>query len=151
MFYILIAIISGVTNVISRSVNFALSEKIGVYQSTLFNYIFGLIGSLGILFVSGEAAKLFAASSYGAPWMAYLGGLVGVAVVSLQVFLSSKVSSFYLTLLIFVGQLFMGIIIDCVVSGQISIPQILGGLLVVLGLGYNLFLDREKEAEVVLN
>lgn len=149
MFYILVAILSGITNVISRSVNFVLSEGIGVYQSTFFNYIFGLAGSFILLTISGEAFKLFTASSYSAPWIVYTGGLVGVAVVSLQVFLSSKVSSFYLTLLLFVGQLFTGIIIDYFSTVKISIYQVIGGILVVVGLGYNLYIDKSKEKETV--
>lgn len=149
MFYILVAILSGITNVISRSVNFVLSERIGVYQSTFFNYIFGLAGSFILLTISGETFKLFTDSSYSAPWIVYTGGLVGVAVVSLQVFLSSKVSSFYLTLLLFVGQLFTGIIIDYFSTVKISIYQVIGGILVVVGLGYNLYIDKSKEKETV--
>lgn len=149
MFYILVAILSGITNVISRSVNFVLSDKIGVYQSTFFNYIFGLIGSFILLVISGETFKLFTASSYSAPWIVYAGGLVGVAVVSLQVFLSSKVSSFYLTLLLFVGQLFTGIIIDCISTGKISVYQVIGGVLVIVGLRYNLHVDKSKDKETV--
>jgi len=145
MFFALIAILSGISNVISRSINFVLSEKLGVYQSTLFNYIFGLAGSILILFISGETSKLFASTSY---WLAYTGGLVGVAVVSLQVFLSSKVSSFYLTLLLFVGQLFTGIILDFILLGKISIWQVVGGILVIIGLSYNLYIDRVEEIEV---
>lgn len=148
MFYALIAILSGISNVISRSVNFVLSEKLGVYQSTLFNYIFGLAGSILILLISGETSKLFSSTSYDASWLAYTGGLVGVAVVSLQVFLSYKVSSFYLTLLIFVGQLFTGIILDFILSGKISIWQVIGGILVIIGLSYNLYIDRVEEIEV---
>ena len=149
MLYILIAILSGISNVISRSINFVLSDKIGVYQSTFFNYVFGLSGSLILLIVSGETFKLFAPSSYSAPWITYTGGLVGVAVVSLQVFLSSKVSSFYLTLLLFVGQLFTGIIIDCLSTGNLSIYQVIGGILVIVGLSYNLYIDKKLEKETV--
>lgn len=148
MFFALIAILSGISNVISRSINFVLSEKLGVYQSTLFNYIFGLAGSILILFISGETSKLFASTSYDANWLVYTGGLVGVAVVSLQVFLSSKVSSFYLTLLLFVGQLFTGIILDFILLGKISIWQVVGGILVIIGLSYNLYIDRVEEIEV---
>lgn len=72
-----------------------------------------------------------------------------MAVVSLQVFLSSKVSSFYLTLLLFVGQLFTGIIIDYFSTVKISIYQVIGGILVVVGLGYNLYIDKSKEKETV--
>lgn len=142
MIYILFAILCGVTNVLSRSVNFVLSEKIGMYQSTLFNYIFGLSGSFLLLFVSGETFKLFTESSYNAPWFVYAGGLLGVIVVTMLSFLSSKVSSFYLTLLLFVGQLFTGIIIDALSTGKISFYQLIGGALVVLGLSYNLYIDK---------
>lgn len=144
MVYITFAILCGITNVLSRSVNFVLSERIGMYQSTLFNYIFGLTGSFLLLLISGEAIKLVSTSSYTASWYVYTGGLLGVAVVTLLSLLSSKVSSFYLTLLLFVGQLFTGIIIDCISNGSISITQIIGGLLVVIGLSYNLYLDKNN-------
>lgn len=148
MIYILFAVLCGVTNVLSRSVNFVLSDKIGMYQSTLFNYILGLSGSFLLLLISGETLKLFTSSSYSAPWFVYTGGLFGVAVVTLLSFLSSKVSSFYLTLLLFVGQLFTGIIIDALSTGKISFYQIFGGALVVLGLTYNLYIDKIKEKTV---
>ena len=148
MIYILFAILCGVTNVLSRSMNFVLSEKIGMYQSTLFNYIFGLSGSFLLLFVSGEIFKLFTASSYNAPWFVYTGGLLGVIVVTMLSFLSSKVSSFYLTLLLFVGQLFTGVIIDALSTGKISFYQLIGGSLVVLGLSYNLYIDKVNSKTV---
>ncbi|MCC3864754.1 DMT family transporter [Terrisporobacter petrolearius] len=142
MIYILFAILCGVSNVLSRSVNFALSEKIGMYQSTLFNYIFGLSGSFLILLISGETFKLLTPSTYNAPWFVYAGGLLGVVIVTMLSFLSSKISSFYLTLLLFVGQLFTGIIIDALSTGKISFYQVIGGVLVVLGLTYNLYIDK---------
>ena len=148
MIYILFAILCGVTNVLSRSVNFVLSEKIGMYQSTLFNYIFGLSGSFLLLLISGETFKLFTSSSYSAPWFVYAGGLLGVIVVTMLSFLSSKVSSFYLTLLLFVGQLFTGIIIDALSTGKISFYQLVGGALVVLGLTYNLYIDNVNSKTV---
>lgn len=144
MIYVLFAILCGVTNVLSRSVNFVLSEKIGMYESTFFNYIFGLAGSLLILLLSGETLKLFSASSFSAPWYVYAGGLVGVAVVTLLSYLSSKVSSFYLTLLLFIGQLFTGIIIDGLSTSRVSVYKVVGGLLVILGLSYNLYIDNKK-------
>ena len=148
MIYVLFAILCGVTNVLSRSVNFVLSDKIGMYQSTFFNYIFGLVGSVLILLISGETFKLFSSSTYTAPWYIYAGGLLGVIVVTLLSFLSSKVSSFYLTLLLIIGQLFTGVIIDGLSTGQISIYQVVGGLLVVIGLSYNLYIDKVNSKTV---
>ena len=119
-----------------------------MYQSTFFNYIFGLVGSVLILLISGETFKLFSSSTYTAPWYIYAGGLLGVIVVTLLSFLSSKVSSFYLTLLLFIGQLFTGVIIDGLSTGQISIYQVVGGLLVVIGLSYNLYIDKVNSKTV---
>lgn len=142
MIYIIIAILSGVTIVTSRSINCVLANKIGMYQSTFFNYVFGLIGSFLLLLISGNTLQLFNSQSYNAIWFAYTGGLLGVVVVTLSSFLSSKVSSFYLTLLLFIGQLFTGVLIDYISNGYISIYQIIGGILVILGLSYNLFIDN---------
>jgi transporter family-2 protein len=50
-------------------------------------------------------------------------------------------SSLYITLIIFIGQLFTGIIIDCITIKTIPLAKIIGGLLVVLGLAYNLYVD----------
>lgn len=144
MIYIIIAVLSGITIVTSRSVNSVLADKIGMYQSTFFNYVLGLIGSLLLLFISGETFKLFSTHSYSAPWLYYTGGLVGVISVTLSSYLTSKVTSFYLTLLIFIGQLFTGILIDYIASGYLSIYQLIGGILVIIGLGYNLFIDNIK-------
>lgn len=144
MIYIIIAILSGFTIVTSRSINYVLANKIGMYQSTFFNYVLGLIGSVFLLLVSEETFRLFTSSSYDASWIYYTGGLVGVASVTLSSYLSSKVSSFYLTLLLFVGQLFTGILIDYISSGNISIYQVIGGILVAIGFTYNLFIDRSN-------
>jgi len=55
-----------------------------------------------------------------------------------------KVSAFYLTLLIFIGQIFSGILIDAVISGEFSARILTGGILVAIGLCVNLLLDRKK-------
>lgn len=144
MIYIIIAILSGVTIVVSRSVNYVLAEKIGMYQSTFFNYVFGLIGSFLLLIIGGEIARLSSPETYSAVWFVYTGGFIGVVSVTLSSFLSPRVSSFYLTLLTFIGQLFTGVLIDYIVDGHMSVYKVLGGILVVIGLGYNMIVDKKK-------
>lgn len=140
---ILLAILAGVSIVLSRIVNFVLSEKIGLFQSTFFNYLTGFLGSLVLVLISGETFALFAPASYQGTWWAYIGGAVGVGVISLSSYLSSKISAFYLTLLLFIGQLFGGMVLDYFVSGDFSMQKIIGGILVVAGLGYNLWIDSK--------
>lgn len=141
---ILLAILAGVSIVLSRIINYVLADKIGLFQGTFFNYLTGFIGSLVLLLFSRETMSLFAPASYQGTWWAYIGGAVGVGVIALSSHLSSKISAFYLTLLLFVGQLFGGMVLDYLVSGDFSIQKIVGGVLVVIGLSYNLWVDSRN-------
>lgn len=147
--FILLAILAGVSIVLSRIVNYVLAQKIGLFQGTFFNYLLGFLGSFLLLLISGDMVDLFSLSSYQGTWWAYLGGLIGIATISISSILSSKISAFYLTLLLFVGQLFGGMLLDYFVSGDFSIKKLMGGLLVVAGLGYNLWVDSKNKKEEI--
>lgn len=140
---ILVSVAAGITNVMGRNLNLILANEIGLFQGTFFNYITGLLFSTAFLVLSGEFFKLSSVCSESLPFYAYLGGLIGVIIVALSSFAAAKLSSFYLTLMMFIGQLFAGILIDYFTVGIISKGKIIGGLLVVLGLAYNLFVDRK--------
>ena len=147
--FILLAILAGVSIVLSRIVNYVLAQKIGLFQGTFFNYLLGFLGSFLLLLISGDMVDLFSLSSYQGTWWAYLGGLIGIITISISSILSSKISAFYLTLLLFVGQLFGGMLLDYFVSGDFSIKKLMGGLLVVAGLGYNLWVDSKNKKEEI--
>lgn len=147
MFYIIAAIISGAAVLIARIVNSMLAEKIGVFQGTFFNNLTGLIVSFMLMFISGDAlvtSELLSQTS----WYMYLGGVLGVAVVSVSSFMTPKMSAFYFTLFSFVGQLFGAVLIDYVTTGTFSVPKAAGGILVLAGLSYNLILDSKKASEI---
>ncbi|MBU3180935.1 DMT family transporter [Clostridium psychrophilum] len=54
-----------------------------------------------------------------------------------------KIPTIYTTLLIFMGQLFTGVLIDFFKDGFVSKGKIIGGLLIILGLIYNSFVDKK--------
>ncbi len=143
MFFILISIVAGAIVVISRILNTRLSEKVGLVQSSFFNYITGLVASILLFLIIKDKFSL--EQFHSLPLYAYLGGLLGVIVVILSSVVTPKMSSFYATLLIFIGQLFTGIILDCVIQNTIPLAKIIGGLLVVLGLAYNLHIDASTQ------
>ncbi|PFZ04168.1 hypothetical protein COL60_24560 [Bacillus pseudomycoides] len=145
MLYICIAILAGISIVVARIINANLATKIGISQGTFVNYITGLFFSFLFLIFSNESLHVSTATLQSIPFIVYLGGLVGVIVIVLSNYITPKISSFYLTLLIFVGQLFMGVLIDFFNSGDVSIGKIIGGFLVLLGLTYNLMLDKTYE------
>lgn len=142
MLYIITAIISGVAIVVARIINFKLADKIGIFQGTFFNNLVGLIFSLLIFFISGNILSsdniIFPQGNI----FIYLGGFLGVIVVSLSSYMTPRLSAFYLTLFVFIGQLFSAIFIDYLTIGIFSIGKILGGLLVLSGLIYNLKIDN---------
>jgi transporter family-2 protein len=146
MLYILIAILAGVTTVAARIINSNLAERIGIFQGTFLNYVTGLFFSSVFMLFSGETLVLPYVKLQSIPIWAYLGGMTGVLVVTLSSYITPKISAFYQTLFVFISQLFVGIIIDYVTLNQLSAGKIVGGLLVLSGLTYNLLVDRKSEA-----
>lgn len=143
MFYIFLAAMAGVTIVVSRIINAQLAEKIGEIQSTFYNFLTGLIFSLIILLIYKESFDYSTIKSI--PLFAYLGGLIGIVSITLSNKIAPKISAFYMTLLIFIGQLSIGIVIDYFVMNEISLGKIIGGILVSIGLSYNLMLDKKAQ------
>lgn len=143
MFYVLISIIAGAIVVISRILNTKLSKKVGLIESGFFNYFTGLLTSLIVFIIFKEKFSINQFTNL--PFYAYLGGVLGVIIVILNSVITPKMSSFYATLIIFIGQLFTGILIDCITVNSISLPKIIGGILVVVGLAYNLYVDSLAE------
>jgi len=146
MFFILISIAAGAIVVIARILNTRLYEKIGLIESSFFNYFTGLLSSLILLAIFKDTITLGAFGHI--PFWAYLGGILGVSVVISSSIVTPKMSTFYITLIIFIGQLFTGILIDCVALKTIPSAKIIGGLLVVAGLAYNLYVDSSAKDTV---
>jgi len=139
MFFILISVLSGAIVVIARILNTRLAEKVGLIQSSFFNYFTGLLSSLLLFTIMRNSITIN--DFFKIPLWAYLGGLLGIIIVILSSVVTPKMSSFYITLIIFIGQLFTGIIIDCISTRTIPFAKIIGGLFVIMGLAYNLHID----------
>lgn len=147
--YIFLAFITGFFVILSLIINSRLSENIGVFQGTLFNYIVGL-GVTSILFM-GSIVKIDFGKLSSVPFWGFLGGILGVAVVSLSNVVIPKIPAIYSTLLIFLGQLFMGIALDYYLGYNISKGKILGAVLIICGLTINTLMDKnEKPGEEVI-
>ncbi len=149
IFSLFLALIAGISIVVARIINANLGDKIGVFSSTFFNYVVGLTLSIIILLFTKEMTSITSISLSSVPFIGYLGGFLGVVVVSLSSFAAPRTSAFYMTLFCFIGQLFVGIIIDYINFGTLSIGKIIGGLLVFIGLTYNLFIDKKATSESI--
>jgi len=142
---VVISFAAGVNIVLSRTFNAKLSNVTNVRTATFYNYLVGLTGAVIVLLVLGSRGALFTFSPpILSSWWIYLGGVLGVCVVLLSNITVVKISAFYLTLLIFVGKIFSGILIDMVISQELSHRNLVGGVLVALGLGVNLIMDKRR-------
>ena len=145
MLYILMALSAGALIVIGRVINSNLAIKVGIFKGTMINYVVGLIFAAGYLIVEIFILNPEKVNIAIIPWWAWLGGLTGVMVIVLSNYITPKISSFAQTLLVFIGQLFAGVIIDYFSSGSVSIGKIIGGALVLAGLVYNTRVDFVKD------
>ena len=144
MLYIILAVLCGCVTILSMVVNSHLAKKVGVFQGTCINYTVGLLTTIVLIAVVKSSVNLSFSSFTKIPFWALLGGLLGVMVVASSNIIIPKISTIYTTLLIFIGQLFTGILIDYFIVGFVSKGKIIGGLLVLLGLMYNSNIDRKE-------
>lgn len=145
MIYILLSILTGVIIVVSRILNTRLSHEIGLIESSYFNYLTGAVTSIVLFLIMDEHFNFVSLKDV--PLYGYLGGVLGVIIVILNSVVSPKLSAFYVTLLIFVGQLFTGVLIDWLIAGTLPLTKILGGIIVVIGLSFNLIVDTKDSAK----
>lgn len=142
---IIVSVSAGIAIVFGRIFNAKMAEKMGLFQGALINYIAGFIVSILLTLIMREYLVFSHELFMGIPIWAYLGGILGIGIVVMSSYLTHKVSAFYLTLLIFLGQLVTGVFIDYFVTKEVPIGKSIGGILVVIGFLYNLKVDYQKE------
>ena len=133
---------AGVSVVLSRTVNARLAEQTGPLRGSLINHLVGLpitvALALGSICLAGGA---HIGSGAGRPWI-YLGGVLGVAVVLLSNLTVPRVPAFRLTLLLFIGQIFTGVLLDLLLGNSFSDATFRGGLVIAAGVIVNLVVER---------
>ena len=139
---VLAVFLSGVLLVISRSYNSRLAEQTSVYVSTFFNYVMGLLTAIPVFLFLGVGEPILRGFSLSPNWWIYFGGAIGVITVWLSNVVVVKIPQLYITLLMFVGQVFTGVLLDALMDGAFSLANLIGGSLVALGLALNLLLER---------
>ncbi len=145
---IIVSLLTGVSTVISRTLNASLAKRTSVMNSTLFNYIAGLCVSALILLIAGRQEPMMLKLSLSPNVWIYLGGIIGVGVVTLLNVAVSRIPSFYMTLLLFSGQVFSGVVIDIILTNSFSLNNLIGGVAITLGLAQNLWIDKRSAKSV---
>ncbi len=143
MIYSLLALLSGGTVTTSILLNARLGAVKGLYKGVFVNYMTGMVVSLPIaLIISGLNFPQIEVN-----WMLMLalsGGIIGFVCVILSSHITPKIGILYITILLFIGQLGTGVVIDIIREGSFSIGKIIGGVVIVAGLVYLLRLEKVK-------
>jgi len=137
---VILSLLVGINVLWSRLVNARLARSVGIYSTTLVNYLVGLLGALLVLLVSGVHPM----PALGGPFTNYLGGALGALIVLISNFVVGRIASFYMTLVMFVGQVMASLLLDMMLLGAFPVRIALGGLLVLAGLTLSLLQDRAR-------
>lgn len=138
---IILSFSSGLTIVISRTVNAELSEKANIYVSTWYNYVTGISAAIISfviisMFLNFDISYVdlfknnFSISNF---WI-YTGGILGVISVTLANVCVRKISCVDMTLILFIGQMLTGVAIDYVLSGIFVSQNFIGCIFAIIGL-----------------
>ena len=134
IFAVWIAIGSGVTVVLSRSVNIRLSEHIGALRGSLVNHLVGLPITIVIMLVMSSDFSTIELTTNSLNPLIYLGGVLGVLIVYLSNIVVPKIPSFRLTILTFVGQILTGVLLDLLINKTYSAEVMEAGIIIATGI-----------------
>jgi bacterial/archaeal transporter family-2 protein len=149
MIYYLLALITGVIVVFNIVINSRLSQKTDIYLGTLSNYFIGALSSIVFVLLFREKIMLLADVREPVPFIYYLGGVFGAAVVIIFNAIVHRIPVMYSTILAFIGQLVMGIFLDLLIGNSFSAGRILGLTLISIGFLYNMEIDRKTSSKKV--
>jgi len=139
---------SGMTMVGSRLANAGLAQRRGAGFSTIMNYVTGLAGSLVIFALMGFPVATPDPGAVTGVWriLMYTGGILGAAGIFLSNVIAPRMPALQMTLLVFVGQVFSGMVLDALL-GKFSLGTLVGGLIIVAGMLINMRADRQRIRE----
>ncbi|MCT4597126.1 MAG: DMT family transporter [Vallitalea sp.] len=144
--YIALALLTGALVIISISINGNLAKKVGVLQAALTNGIVGLICSILFYLIMNNLVFDISIDKFRNVQLYYLlGGFIGAIAVVLNNTLINKISAVYVTILVFVGQMTTGILIDYFKFHIFSSGKVIGGIIIIVGLLY--YINGDKRAK----
>ncbi|HHW41784.1 MAG TPA: DMT family transporter [Syntrophomonadaceae bacterium] len=107
---LLLALAAGITMALQGSLNTVLGKVVGLLEATFFVHVIGTAALVALLWFGLGQGSL--ARYAQAPWYAYLGGILGVAIIYLVQASISKLGVAIATTAIVVGQVSTALLID---------------------------------------
>jgi transporter family-2 protein len=139
----LAAFATGTSIVMSRVLNARLAVHIGTRRGVFICHMVGLAVALPVfLFAERQGAGFQFDFVFSPVFFIYMGGMLGVVVIMLDNLTAVRIPAFYLSLLLFVGQVSSALVVDFIIDQSVSLYNLFGGALVALGLCLNVWLKK---------
>lgn len=143
LFAVVITLLTDFCVVLSRFLNAEVAKKRSLQVSVAWNFF---VASLSMIVISLAFYRTdVPAALRMVPRIDPLllsGALFAVASILITNYVSPRIASYYLTLFLFIGQIFTGLILDIILDGVFSIRNFSGGVIVLIGLIFNLYCDK---------
>lgn len=145
LLFIGLAFLNGIINIINKMINLQAKLRLGTANGTLINYLEGTALSLILAaFLQGPDPADFSVFQR-IPPVYLLGGVFGLISMVLVLKGMAKTRIVYSTVLILIGQLGAGFLIDSMAAGKLDPFKILGIAFVVLGVLLDRYLSNRSE------
>jgi bacterial/archaeal transporter family-2 protein len=142
--FIGIAVLNGIINILNKMINLQAKLKLGTANGTLINYLEGTVISLLIIFLMGASKMTDFSYLRTIPTLYFFGGLFGLLSMVLILIGMAKNQISYSTIIVLIGQLGAGLLIDSIVTRKIVPIKIIGIVLVIMGVVIDKYLSRKS-------
>ncbi|MDH8677647.1 DMT family transporter [Fusibacter bizertensis] len=128
----LFAISLGVLVTVVPIINGENTKQLGTFRVSLFHYFSAFIVGIMFYLVLNSSTPVYQLGQV--PWHYYLGGVLGLSVILLMNYYSSRITALHISILPFLGQMTMGLILDYFLFNQLNFKTIIGLVIVLTGL-----------------
>lgn len=140
LLFILLGITTGGFIPLQTSINSQLRNRVKTpFLSLLISFLVGTIFLIILSVLTGSGIPLMNGSLSSMPWWGYLGGIIGMICLTINIFLFPILGSVQTVIIPMVGQILMSVIIDnfdwfYAKTSPLSLTKLLGIILVIAGI-----------------
>ncbi len=144
--FILLGFFAGALTMTQMVLNSTFASYKGSIFASRHNFLTGLVAGLLFYFITAPKATIsgFQALPSVSPLLIVSGGLLAIFVVVSTSYVIIKVPAIYSALLLSSAQILMSLAIDALFFDMFSVNLLAGALLMLVGMGGNLLVDKKK-------
>lgn len=147
MVYVLLSIFNGMLNVMNKMVNVQAKRHLGMLNGTLINYFEGTVISLVLLVIFGKNNELNYTLLGTIPPIYFMGGAAGLLSMIFAIKGMDKTEVILSTVMILIGQLGIGLIIDTFAKKEFSFLKLIGIVLIIIGITLNQYSIKKQKID----